>query len=141
LTAAFPFLSVTFVGFLISMFALHLTQYACGIAIQLSVHWSVVVFETHAEPGDTHEGRQRKKREYVFFLLEAPGRVLIQHFYPLPGREHPLELEISSIVSTTLQRIYEWPFPLVESSQSIESNTLLVPPHESVVGLSLKFLR
>jgi hypothetical protein len=56
LTAAFPFLSVTFWGFFISMFALHLTQYACGISIQLSVDWTVVVFETHVERGDTHEG-------------------------------------------------------------------------------------
>ena len=61
LTAAFPFLSVTFCGFFISMFALHLTQYACGISIQLSVHWSVVVFETHAEHRDTHEGGWRKE--------------------------------------------------------------------------------
>src|SRR3989441_4112283 len=58
LTAAFPFLSVTFCGFFISMLALHLTQYACGISIQLSAHWSVVVFETHVERGDTHEGSQ-----------------------------------------------------------------------------------
>jgi hypothetical protein len=61
LTAAFPFLSVTFVGFFISMFALHFTQYACGISIQLSVHGSVLVFETHAEHGDTHEGRTTKE--------------------------------------------------------------------------------
>jgi hypothetical protein len=56
LTAAFPFLSVTFCGFFISMLALHLTQYACGISVQLRAHWSVVVFETHVERGDTHEG-------------------------------------------------------------------------------------
>jgi len=61
LTAAFPFLSVTLVGFFISMLALHLTQYACGISIQLSVHWSVVVFETHVERENTHEGRARKE--------------------------------------------------------------------------------
>jgi len=61
LTAAFPFLSVTFCGFFISMLALHLTQYACGISIQLSAHWSVVVFETHVERGDTHEGQERKE--------------------------------------------------------------------------------
>jgi len=39
------------------MLALHLTQYACGISIQLNAHVSVVVFETHVERGDTHEGR------------------------------------------------------------------------------------
>jgi hypothetical protein len=43
------------------MFALHLTQYACGISIQLSAHWSAVVFETHVERGDTHEGQERKE--------------------------------------------------------------------------------
>jgi hypothetical protein len=67
LTAAFPFLSVTFVGFFISMFALHLTQYACGISIQLSVDWSVVVFETHVERGDTREGRRRKEARICAF--------------------------------------------------------------------------
>jgi len=44
-----------------------------------------------------------KKREYSFFELKAPGKVLIQHLDTLLGREHPLELEISSIVSTTLE--------------------------------------
>ena len=28
---------------------------------QLSVHWSVVVFETHVERENTHEGRARKE--------------------------------------------------------------------------------
>ena len=58
-------------GFFISMFALHLTQYACGISIQLSVHWSVVVFETHAERGDTHEGRQRKEARIWILSAES----------------------------------------------------------------------
>jgi len=49
------------------MFALHLTQYACGISIQLSVHWSVVVFETHVERGDTHEGRPWKRARIQVF--------------------------------------------------------------------------
>jgi hypothetical protein len=71
LTAAFPFLSVTFVGFLISMFALHLTQYACGISIQLSVHWSAVVFETHVECGDTHEGRLQKEARIRVFCPKS----------------------------------------------------------------------
>jgi len=53
------------------MFALHLTQYACGISIQLSVHWSVVVFETHAERGDTHEGRQRKEARIWILSAES----------------------------------------------------------------------
>ncbi len=54
------------------MFALHLTQYACGISIQLSVHWSVVVFETHVERGDTHEGRLGKGARIQAF---SPKRV------------------------------------------------------------------
>ena len=84
------------------MFALHLTQYACGISIQLSVHWSVVVFETHVERENTTRDESEKKREYSFFELKAP-RVLIQHLYTLLGREHPLEPEISSMVFTTLE--------------------------------------
>ena len=47
-TAGFPFLSVTGVGFLISTFILHLTQYACGISVHLSVAGNVVVYSTHA---------------------------------------------------------------------------------------------
>jgi hypothetical protein len=82
LTAAFPFLSVTLVGFLISMLALHLTQYACGISIQLSVHWSVVVFETHVERENTTRDEVEKKREYGHFGLKAPENMLILVVYP-----------------------------------------------------------
>ncbi len=112
LTAAFPFLSVTFCGFFISMFALHLTQYACGISIQLNVHWSVVVFETHVERENTTRDESEKKREYSFFELKAPRRVLIQHLYTLLGREHPLEPEISSIVFTAREENLRGALPL-----------------------------
>jgi hypothetical protein len=43
LTAGLPFLSVTFVGFLISILVLHFTQYACGILIQLSSDSALLV--------------------------------------------------------------------------------------------------
>jgi hypothetical protein len=92
LTAAFPFLSVTFVGFFISMFALHLTQYACGISIQLSVHLSVVVFETHVERGDT---RKRRGREEVRKWVISAGSALKSAFsavLPISGTRISLTL-------------------------------------------------
>jgi hypothetical protein len=101
LTAAFPFLSVTFWGFLISMFALHLTQYACGIPIQLSAHWNAVVFETHVELGDTHEGRWKKKQEYWFFHLKKPGMMLVHPLWSFLGLERQLQSETSSIISVS----------------------------------------
>ena len=70
---------------------------------QLSVQWSVLVFETHAERENTTRDESEKKRECRFFELKAPGKVLIQHFYTLLRREHPLEPEISSRVFTTLE--------------------------------------
>jgi len=44
-----------------------------------------------------------KQREYGFFEIKSPGKVLIQYIVPEVGREHLLEPEISSIVSTTLE--------------------------------------
>jgi hypothetical protein len=55
--------------------------------IQLSVHWSVVVFETHAERGDTHEGPYRKEPEYELFSPKEAGSTLVRLFHSLLGLE------------------------------------------------------
>ncbi len=44
-----------------------------------------------------------KQREYGFFEMKSPGKVLIQQLAPLLGREHLLEPERSSIISTTTE--------------------------------------
>src|SRR5713101_6854776 len=84
------------------MFALHLTQYACGISIQLCAHWSVVVFETHAKRGDTHEGKRRREARIRVFPLKETGSVLVGLFRPLLGPEHLLRSETSLIFSLNI---------------------------------------
>jgi hypothetical protein len=81
------------------MFALHLTQYACGISIQLSGHWNVVVFETHVELGHTHEGQGKKKPDFGFFCQEEAGGVLIQVVNPFLRGEHVLHCETAEKIS------------------------------------------
>jgi len=44
-----------------------------------------------------------KQREYGFFEMKSSGKVLIQHLVPEVGREHLLEPERSSIISTTTE--------------------------------------
>jgi hypothetical protein len=53
--------------------------------IQLSVHWSVVVFETHAERGDTHEDENEKRQEYELFPPKETRSTLVRLFDPLLG--------------------------------------------------------
>ena len=80
------------------MLALHLTQYACGISVQLNAHLSVVVFETHVDHGDTTKDGKEKKQEYEFFPPKEPVRVLVRPLCPVLGPECLLQPENSSII-------------------------------------------
>jgi hypothetical protein len=141
LTAAFPFLSVTFVGFLISMLALHLTQYACGISIQLSVHWSVVVFETHAEHENAHEGQERKESRIRSFRCENARKHACSTFLPVSAARTSIRVGNTSISSATLAREQTSPFLCLILINRQKLVVLLISPHESLIGLSQRLLR
>ena len=50
------------------MLALHLTQYACGMAFQLGAFSGLVVFETHVEHGNTVRNSIKKEPNLEAFF-------------------------------------------------------------------------
>src|SRR5256885_7687985 len=111
------------------MFALHLTQYACGISIQLSVHWSVLVFEAHVDPGDTREGRLKKRERIGVFPLK---------------RRKKRSVELAMTASGNQNFHWSWKPAHCFLSPSIgktRSECALEPVREGIISVFQKLLR